>query len=282
MTMIDFNVPWTDSKDSLALINAIKRRGWTGVGCNVYCQLDKGGLSDIAVKLPSVDIEGNASYTDQVASITTTVGQPSPLSATFIRRITIILHDGFQPNSVNKLADSREYDVVAVMPTTQKTFQAACENVNCDLINLDYYCHCIPFKIKRGMVMAAFHRGCFFEVTMSRLEHLDGFGFEGNGVEKAFRAHLSSILRYIPLKRLILSPGHTKVSQIVDPLTFVGMCNELLSNAIAVRCDTRDCVTVAPRGCISKGGARRTYGTGIIVHEQGESMGKTFSTFTST
>ncbi|KAK1444684.1 hypothetical protein BgAZ_105900 [Babesia gibsoni] len=280
--MIDLNVPWTNTKDGLLLLKSLKAQGWSTLGANVYCQCDKDGILDIKINLPSSHEDRSASDSDSYCNtFSTTLGRYHPNGPTLIRRITIVLHDGFQPNSVSKIADSRDYDIIAVMPTTQKTFQAACDTVNCDLINLDYYCHCIPFKIKRGMVMAALNRGCYFEVTMSTLDHLSDMGFEGKAVGKAFRSNFCGILNYIPLKRLVLSPGNNSVHKVLRPDTFIAVCNELVSNAIGAPSETVQCITMAPRGCISKGAARQTYGTGILVHKTGEALGNKFSTLTT-
>ncbi|GIX62270.1 PHP domain-like protein [Babesia caballi] len=269
--MIDLNVPWAPGSDAKAWLAAAQSRGWDALGFNVYCELDKTGLRDVPLELPMQTTE--SAGTDP--RVVTTLGRDSPAGATLVRRITVILHDGFQPNSFNKIADSRDYDVVAVMPTTQKTFQAACETLNCDLISLDYYCHYAHFKVRRGMVTAALHRGCFFEVTMATLDHVERSAETADRARR-FRSHLTGVLHYIPLKRLALSPGHLQPSGVVEPRTFVGMCNELIASATGEPCDSRVCVTAAPRGCIAKGAARRTYGTGILVHVANEKLGAKF------
>ncbi|GBE62661.1 Subunit of both RNase MRP and nuclear RNase P [Babesia ovata] len=277
--MIDLNVPWTAASDASTWLSAAQLRGWSSLGFNVYCRADKTSVQDIPLNLPSCDLKVPEHGTE--GKIVTTLGRQSPGSATFIRRVTIMLNDGFQPNSFNKIAEGRDYDVVAVMPTTQKTFQTACETLNCDLINLDYFCHYATFKVKRGMVTAALHRGCYFEVTMATMDHL-GHQDEVMSVDvkdraRIFRAHFTSVLHYIPLKRLVLSPGNLDPTNVVDPPTFIGMCSELISSATGEPCDASACITAAPKGCIAKGAARRTYGTGILVHMADEPLGKRFT-----
>ncbi|GFE52669.1 ribonuclease P [Babesia ovis] len=280
--MIDLNIPWTPTSDAKAWLSATRSHGWDSLGFNVYLSADTTGVHDIAIKgLPE-----SPESTGTSVAVVTTLGRPSPAGSTVIRRVTIVLYDGFQPNSVNKIIDSRDYDIVALMPTTQKSFHTACEVLNCDLINLDYFCHYAQFKVKRGMVTAALHRGCFFEVTMSTLDHIESLADTSNrsasDISRLFRAQLAKVLNYIPLKRLVLSPGHLHPSSIVDPQTFIGMCNELLCRATGEICNTRACITTAPKGCIAKGAVRRTYGTGIVVHMSGEQLGNRFSAITKT
>lgn len=282
--MIDLNVPWTGAGDTAAWAESVHRGGWAAFASNVYYHCDKAGIREVAMQAQAKVAESSPAV--EPFKVTTTIGKHCPADATFIRRATVVLHDGFQPNAFAKIADSRDYDVVAAMPTTQNTFQAACEILNCDLISMDYYCHFAPFKARRGWIMMALHRGCFFEVAMSTLHHVENGETETNKdnqmVSKAFRSNLAGVLNYIPLKRLVLSPGHTDMSNIVVPATFVGMCNELLSSATGEPCDALDCVTAAPRGCIAKGAARRTYGTGILAHRSEETLGKKFDVLMAT
>ncbi|EDO05128.1 RNase P subunit p30 family protein [Babesia bovis T2Bo] len=275
--MIDFNVPWNNGCDLNAWLNASREYGWSALCLNVYYSIDNAGIHELRTRLPRAP----PSDSGTAPKVVTTLGRITPLGSNVIRRATLVLQEGFQPTSVNKILDSRDYDVVAVMPTTQKTLQAACEVLNCDLINLDYFCHYAQFKVKRGMATSALHRGCYFEVNMATLDHIEGLGDSGNRaskeVAKVFRMQLARVLNYIPLNRLVISPGHTDYRRLVDASTFVGSCDELLSSATGERCSTRVCVTEAPRGCLAKGAARRTYGTGIVINMASEELGTKFN-----
>lgn len=56
------------------------------------------------------------------------------------------------------------YDLLAVQPTTEKLFQAACSTFEVDIISLDMGSR-LPFFLKGPMVNVALQRGIFFEIS---------------------------------------------------------------------------------------------------------------------
>jgi hypothetical protein len=58
------------------------------------------------------------------------------------------------------------YDLVAVRPTSERTFNFACQQLEVDIISLDLS-RKLPFHIKRAPVTLAISRGLFFEMCYS-------------------------------------------------------------------------------------------------------------------
>lgn len=292
--MIDLNVAWPGVEGARRYLKDSSKVGWSTVGFNVYFRADKDGVQPLKMNT-NFDPENLEEDLDTfpVASVdclmSSIIGNSAclediSLGKYFLRRITILLVEGFKPHTLTKLTESKDYDIFSVIPTCQKTFQSACEVINCDLINMDAYGLYSPFKIKRGMVTSALQRGCFFEVTLSGNEICSDLNVHKiigsdspKDPSKEFMSNLSYLLRYIPLKKLAISSGSKSIQNILDPNLIIGMCNELFTYATGEPCNVRCCITKAPESCILKGAARRTYGTGIVSCNKNDTIGNEFS-----
>jgi ribonuclease P/MRP protein subunit RPP1 len=87
-----------------------------------------------------------------------------PSSTQLLRRLTLTLNDHQQNHRLKDLTSpSSGYDILAVRPVDEKTLQAACLSLDCDLISLDlstrYFFH---FQYK--MFAAAVARGVHIEL----------------------------------------------------------------------------------------------------------------------
>lgn len=79
-------------------------------------------------------------------------------------RITIIVEDTaatYKLTASNSVLQA--YDIVAVQPTTEKVFQAACKDAEVDIISLDLSGR-LPFYLKHSTVGTAIQRGIYFEI----------------------------------------------------------------------------------------------------------------------
>lgn len=83
-------------------------------------------------------------------------------------RVTITLSDDRQnplPSS-----PSSPFDIVAVRPTSERTFASACQSLDADIISLDLdplqtsSSSRLPFQLKHGLVREAVQRGVLFEL----------------------------------------------------------------------------------------------------------------------
>ncbi|MBA7493127.1 hypothetical protein ES702_03682 [subsurface metagenome] len=112
-----------------------------------------------------------------VALTTNITGKlPSPLPTTktddlkkssslkILSRLTLTVSDTSQNHRVNTL--NTNYDLVALRPTNDKTFQLCCSSLDCDIISLDFTQR-FPFPIKFKTVASALQRGIRFEICYS-------------------------------------------------------------------------------------------------------------------
>ncbi|GAD94137.1 hypothetical protein PVAR5_2758 [Paecilomyces variotii No. 5] len=96
-----------------------------------------------------------------------------PKSLTILSRVNIPLADPSQNQRLTALADT--YSLVAVRPTNEKSLLNACNNLDCDLISLDFS-ERLPFHFKFKTLASAISRGVRFEICY-------GPGVTGSGVE---------------------------------------------------------------------------------------------------
>ncbi|TWW82350.1 ribonuclease P protein subunit p30-like [Takifugu rubripes] len=81
-----------------------------------------------------------------------------------LNRLTIVMSDSshFRPTA----AEYRCFDLLAVQPTTEKLFHAACMSLDVDIIVIPVT-EKLPFTFKRAPVNGAVDRGVVFEVSYS-------------------------------------------------------------------------------------------------------------------
>ncbi|KAH6822080.1 polymerase/histidinol phosphatase-like protein [Perilla frutescens var. hirtella] len=86
-------------------------------------------------------------------------------------RLTVIVDSQSQASTLNAGNPIlRSYDIVAVRPSNQKTFDQACQTLEVDMIAIDFSEKLrLPFMLKKSMVTAAIKRGVYFEITYSGL-----------------------------------------------------------------------------------------------------------------
>ncbi|EAN33194.1 RNase P subunit p30 family protein [Theileria parva strain Muguga] len=289
--MIDLNFLWPGRENASDVVKYATSIGWSTIGFNVYFTANDQGVNQ--VKFVG-DLEknkrnlGNDYFGPLLCNqifplISNTSGESGLfLGNNFVRRITVLLMDNFKPNSLLKFELSNEFEIFSVIPTSKRSFQAACQNLNCDLINLNVYCYYSPFKLKRGFINSALERGCYFEVSISdeMVKNLDLEKIVGTNliepINLAFQRNLPGLLKYIPTSKLVISSGTSVATNLSDPESFLGACNELFRGFSGKNLNLKSCLTKVPNDCIVKGAARLTFGTGVVSYKEGNNLGKTF------
>ncbi|KAN0084978.1 RNase P subunit p30 domain containing protein [Elaphomyces granulatus] len=85
----------------------------------------------------------------------------APQSLTLLTRLNIIFSDPSQNYRLANLAQS--YSLIALRPTNEKCLLTACNNLDCDLISLDFSVR-LPCHFKMRTLAAAIARGLRFEI----------------------------------------------------------------------------------------------------------------------
>ncbi|GAB7363836.1 hypothetical protein MBLNU230_g4401t1 [Neophaeotheca triangularis] len=143
MTFYDLNLPYGKNDSNLARTLAFEHElGYNVVALN----------HTISGKLPN----------------DTTCAIPNPLPVKdlppkleVLRRLTIVLAEPLQNARLNSLA--KEYDLLALRPTDERTLQLACSSLDCDIISLDFTLR-FPFFFKFKMLSEALKSGKRFEI----------------------------------------------------------------------------------------------------------------------
>ena len=116
-------------------------------------------------------------------------------------RLTFVLDDPQQNFVLGASESIRSYDILAVRPTTERTFQIACQSLEVDIISLDLS-EKLPFNIKHGLVREAVGRGIVFEIS---------YGASVSNTGSKRRAALSAVMHLVRVmgkaKGLIVSSG---------------------------------------------------------------------------
>jgi ribonuclease P/MRP protein subunit RPP1 len=89
---------------------------------------------------------------------------PNPNNLKLVTRLTLNLVDNTNNHRIIQLSST--YDLLALRPTDEKTFQLACLSLECDIISLDLSQR-LDFILKFSNVSAALKRGIRFEICYS-------------------------------------------------------------------------------------------------------------------
>ena len=87
-----------------------------------------------------------------------------PFGLKVLSRLTLTISDLSQNHRLSQLQLS--YDIIALRPTEERTFQVCCSSLDCDVISLDFTAR-LPFPIRFKTVASALQRGIRFEICYS-------------------------------------------------------------------------------------------------------------------
>jgi len=134
-----------------------------------------------------------------------------PITIRQYTRLTLVISDPQQNygiNSGNEIV--RSYDILAVQPNSERTWQICCTSLDIDLISFDMSMERITWQIKHGYARQAVSRGIRFEVSYSGLlkDSLSRKNLVANGM---------TIFRVVKRKNCILTSGADDFWQLRAP-----------------------------------------------------------------
>jgi ribonuclease P/MRP protein subunit RPP1 len=138
-----------------------------------------------------------------------------PKSLQLLTRITVTLSDPSQNYRLNKLTQA--YSLVALRPTTEKSWLHACTNLDCDLISIDCSVR-LPFYFKLKPVSAAISRGIRFEICY-------GPGVTGSGMEsrRNLIGNAMALIRATRSRGIIVSSEARRALTVRAPMDVVNL-----------------------------------------------------------
>ncbi|XP_056173897.1 uncharacterized protein LOC115688512 isoform X2 [Syzygium oleosum] len=177
MGFFDLNIPYdassslSDKANRVRIATKVMELGYDGIA---YNRSMRGVMSDrdhCSIPLLSLStlLKAAPSLSSSVSLHRGLLGLP--LASTFRQytRLTVFAETVSQAqvlNSANPVLKS--YNLVAVRPLNQATFDHACEKSEVDIIAIDFS-EKLPFRLKLPMVKTAVERGLYFEISYSSL-----------------------------------------------------------------------------------------------------------------
>ncbi|KAK2042505.1 PHP domain-like protein, partial [Colletotrichum somersetense] len=241
--LYDLNIPWsptTDPADLSRTISFASSLGYTVLALN----------HTITPPIPS-------QITNPLPKLPPPLPPPRP---TVLHRATVLLSDPSQNYRLPALAAA--YDILAVRPTTEKAFQAACLSMaEPSLISLDLTQH-FPFHFRPKPLMAAVSRGVRFEVCYAQV-----LAAPDARARAAFVSNLASLVRATKGRGVVVSSearsalGLRAPNDVVNLLAVWGLASEKGTEALGAN----------PRGVVVNEGIKRSGFRGVVnVLEQGQ------------
>lgn len=233
--LYDLNVPWSPSQNPLELqrtISFLSELGYSGLALN----------HTITGALPS--------------QITNPIPKEPPFKipskTTLLRRCTLAIADPTQNHRLPAL--SAAYDILALRPTTEKAYLAACQTLSeHSLISLDLTAR-FPFPFKPKPLMTAVNRGVRIEICYAQAT------LEDAGARRNFISNTLGILRATKGRGLVLSSEARNVLGVRAPADVV--------NLMAVwglgRERGEESLGINPKGVVTNEGLKRTSFRGVV------------------
>ncbi|KAF9954583.1 Ribonuclease P protein subunit p30 [Mortierella alpina] len=154
-------------------------------------------------------------------------------------RLTLVVDDISQNYGLNTGNPGvASYDILAVQPTNEKLFQAACGTFEVDIISLDMSAR-LPFYLKHSTVGMAVERGIYFELCY-------GAAIRDADARRNLISNAQSLIRVTRGKNIILSSQAMRAMELRGPYDIVNFGTLLgLNQAVAKDCLSSHCRAVA-------------------------------------
>uniref|UniRef100_A0AAY4DCH9 Uncharacterized protein n=1 Tax=Denticeps clupeoides TaxID=299321 RepID=A0AAY4DCH9_9TELE len=149
------------------------------------------------------------------------VVQGKSKSITVLNRLTVVATD---PSHFRPTAEYKAFDLVAVIPKTEKLFQAACMNFDVNIICVAMS-EKLGFFIKRAPVNVAIERGVFFEISYTP-------AIRDSTLRRYTISNALSLTEICKGKNVIVSSGAEKVR---SGIVF-GLSTEDAKDAVSTNC----------------------------------------------
>ncbi|CAK7240655.1 MAG: RNA-binding RNA processing protein rpp1 [Sporothrix thermara] len=215
----DLSLVWTPSTTPTELANTLALSAELGYDVVALDQVYQGTIpSTITSPLG-----------DAVTAASSTLKPPARRTPRILHRATVVVSDLTVNHRLS--AFSSAYDLVAVRPTTEKAFQAACLSMaEPALISLDLTTY-FPFYFKHRACMAAVRRGVHFEVCYGQALRAGdststGADAKSGSAARAralFIANLAGLVRATRGRGIVVSSGARAALDLRGPADVVNL-----------------------------------------------------------
>lgn len=171
---------------------------------------------------------------------------------TVLQRLTVTINDPAQTHKLQTSQEVKHYDMLAVLPENDKSFQLCCSTLDIDIITF-YNSTKLPLFLKHQQVGMALDRGIFFEINYAT----------SLGDRIARRHTISnarSIISVCKRKNVIVSSQALQPMDLRGPYDVINLCALFGLKAA----QSRDAVTMCARRAVLKAECRKS-GKGVFT-----------------
>lgn len=164
-----------------------------------------------------------------------------------LRRLTLVVEDVPQVLAAAQASQIKPpaYDLVALRPTSEEAFRAACEKGTCDIISLQMDDK-VPFQVRRKDAVAFLARGGFFELELAP-------ALKDAGRRRAVVANMDQLLHATRGRNVLLSSAALDPMELRAPHDMANFAAVLGLRGPAAR----GCVSEVPLRALRHGVLRR-------------------------
>ncbi|XP_023265020.1 ribonuclease P protein subunit p30 isoform X2 [Seriola lalandi dorsalis] len=236
---MDLNLSYTADRNALqSMVDTAAHLGFSTVAINYLFEPTAKKKQEIPTPTPINEL------IDQLPIVQ---GRSRPIRV--LNRLTVVMSDSshFRPTA----PEYRSFDLLAVQPTTEKLFHAACMLYDVDIICISVT-EKLPFFFKRAPVNGAVDRGLVFEVSYSA-------AIRDSTMRRYTIANAVSLMDSCKGKSVILSSAAEKALELRGPydVTNLGLLFGLSDG------DAKEAVTSTCRSVLLHAETRKT-ASGII------------------
>jgi ribonuclease P/MRP protein subunit RPP1 len=184
------------------------------------------------------------------------VGQPLKR----YKRITVVFSEVAQTRTLTHTTNPalNSFDVIAVVPQDEKTFNIACTSLDIDIIVIPTTCK-LPYILRLPTVRSAIARGIHFEVSL-------GASLRDTDNRYNLFANLTALVRATNGRSILLSGGGTNPTELRAPNDIANVCSLCGLDFATAKAS----LSSAPLSIINRGFARKA-SRGVITVKEGTS-----------
>ena len=152
----------------------------------------------------------------------------------------------------NLTLSAKEFDILAIRPTNEKTLQYACTQMDVDIISLDLSVR-LPYYLKFSTIGSAYTRGVYLEICYAA-------SIRDTGARRNLFSNAANLVRATRGRGLIISSEAAEALSLRGPhdlinlATFWGLKQE----------KGRDCILDNPRKVLIKADTRKNIHKGVL------------------
>ncbi|TPX46251.1 hypothetical protein SeMB42_g02864 [Synchytrium endobioticum] len=232
-----------------------RKLGYHGIAYNVVMPLKTALNKPCDIKI--IDTASS------LVALTTHLKSSTPSQFHQLTRLTVIADESainihLTSNNQNLLS----YDLISVIPTTEKMLSHACSNYECDIISLDMSVR-MPFYLKPSTLNMAVQRGVFFEIGY-------GSAVRDTTARRNLIGNAANLIRATRGQNIIVSSNAACAMDLRAPYDVINLCTLFgLDGAAGKRA-----ISAHPRAVVYHAATRRQTFKGFAAVEAGVALAR--------